>query len=106
MTQEVPQLRGYHSILEVVAKLKPLAEWYVKYKPQVSTLTLIRKDYDLIARWPAAAELCDFYTAQGELKYRYTNLETKEHKIFTLAFDKKAPRYDRDVPLSTSEVAQ
>lgn len=103
MNENVPQSRGYTSIQEVVAKMRPLAEWYAKNKPKITTLTLARKDYDLVARWPKAAELCDFYTANGELRYRWTDPVTKNSKTFTLTFDKTERRYEKDVAIVTTQ---
>lgn len=105
MTQEIPQLRGYHSILEVVERMKPVYDWYMRFKPEVTRLTLVRKDYDLIARWPKAAELCDFIKVGNEIRYRYFKRDEKTYKDFTLAFDKKAPRYERDDLTASERVA-
>jgi hypothetical protein len=67
--------------------LEPVANWMEKFKPSVKEITLKRADYDLIKRWPKAAELLHFRQApDGTLRY----------KGFTLKFDKKPPRYSKD----------
>lgn len=49
--------RGYWAIKEVLDRMQPLAEWTKQFKPQQRHLTLERKDYDLIRRWPKAAHI-------------------------------------------------
>lgn len=52
--------RGIQGIREIKARLLPLAQWYAKFKPEVTELVCERTDYDLIARWPKAANVEEF----------------------------------------------
>lgn len=52
--------RGIQGIREIKARLLPLLEWYRQFKPEVSELVCEREDYDLIARWPKAANVEGF----------------------------------------------
>lgn len=54
MTQE-SSFRGIQGIRQIKARMGPLTAWYKKFKPNVHELILDRADYDLIARWPKAA---------------------------------------------------
>ncbi len=47
--------RGYASIGEVMQRMTKLVEWTRQFKPNQQHMTLQRKDYDLIKRWPKAA---------------------------------------------------
>lgn len=49
--------RGYRGIEEIVSRIGPLVDWTKKFKPDQRHLTLTRKDYDLISRWPKAAHV-------------------------------------------------
>jgi hypothetical protein len=60
MSAAQSSFRGIKGIRDIKAELQPLAEWYLKFKPEVDTLTCSRIDYDLIARWPRAANVEGF----------------------------------------------
>ena len=49
--------RGYWAIKEVLGRLDPLVAWTKQFKPQQRHVTLAKKDYDLIRRWPKAAHV-------------------------------------------------
>jgi hypothetical protein len=74
--------RGFLAIGEVVERMKPLAEHQKKYH-QTEYLTLFRKDFDLLARWPKAAELHGVSQQGGVLVFMG----------FKLRFDKTEKRY-------------
>ncbi len=77
--------RGYWSIMEVVERMRPLADWMERFKPGQKELTLIRKDWDLIARWPKAASLFDIAVDEKGLHWRG----------FQLKPDGKPGRYEK-----------
>lgn len=77
--------RGYWSIKEVVDYLKPLAAWFEQNRPSVRNITLRGRDYDLVARWPKAAEQHGFSVRDGVMQYG----------SITLTRDKGRARYDR-----------
>lgn len=49
--------RGYWAIKELIERLEPLTEWTKQFKPAQRHITLARKDYDLVRRWPKAAHI-------------------------------------------------
>lgn len=65
--------------------MAPMVEWLLKYKPEGTRhLTLHRKDYDLIARWPKAGKMSGFeYSVEGLITY----------KGIVLGYDKRPGRY-------------
>ena len=64
--------------------MTPMVEWVLKYKPEPRHLTLHRKDYDLIARWPKAAKLAGFsISEEGIVTY----------KDIVIGYDKRPGRY-------------
>jgi hypothetical protein len=83
---EQSYFRGYHAIKEVTEYLEPLAQWMRKHKPDVGVITLKRQDFDLLKRWPKAAQMFQVsQSPEGELTYLG----------FKLKFDKKPPRYNK-----------
>jgi hypothetical protein len=76
--------RGYRSITEVVERMTALAEWLRTNKPDCESLTLRRRDLDLLQRWPAAAAVHHIVTNKGVTYWRG----------FVLRADKTAPRYE------------
>src|SRR6185312_6136350 len=50
-------------------KLKRLSEWLKANRPSCKQITLKRKDYDLIARYPKAAGLAGFTVSDGAISY-------------------------------------
>lgn len=52
--------RGIQGIREIKSRISRLAQWNKKFRPDIRTLTLARKDFDLIARWPKAAQVEGF----------------------------------------------
>jgi len=74
----VPSFRGYGAIGQIVADLKPLAEFMKAYTPSVRTIRLHPDDYRMVVRWPKAAELHGFSFAGESVMYmgftiRYTD---------------------------------
>lgn len=51
--------RGYWAIREVMERVQRLGSWMEQYKPDCTTITLKRKDHDLLLRWPKASALFD-----------------------------------------------
>lgn len=54
---EATSFRGYWAIKEVLERMDPLVEWTKRFKAHQRHITLARKDYDLIRRWPKAAHV-------------------------------------------------
>lgn len=90
MTAE-SSFRGYWEMAEIVAQMKPLVEFYEKHKPGVTRVTLKRKDYDLIKRWPKTGEVHNFYVVGGEIVYR--SKHENSFRDFTLVPAKGEARY-------------
>jgi hypothetical protein len=89
--------RGYSSIAEIVTRLRPLAEFYLSHKPDTLSLTLARRDFDLIRRWPQAAEMHGFAVAQdGGLTWHGFVLLGDDHsksRDFKVKHDNGVQRY-------------
>lgn len=67
---EPSYFRGLRGIQEIRDdKLRRLAEWLKANRPSCRQLTLKRKDYDLIARYPKAAGLAGFTVSDGSIFY-------------------------------------
>jgi hypothetical protein len=91
--------RGYIGIQEVLSRAQPLADWQLKYKPELKTLRMGRADYDLIARWPAAGAMqADpiIYYPDGKMTWR--GLELK--------FDNRPMRYKKPVEYKPAKQAR
>lgn len=76
--------RGYNAIAEVIGRVTPLADFLSLNRPTVTTITLRRRDLDLIQRWPKAAALHHIFTNEGVTYWRG----------FILRHDHTAPRYE------------
>jgi hypothetical protein len=61
--------RGIQGIREIRVRIKPIVEWTKRFKPEQRTLTLERKDFDLIARWPKAANAEEFVISHNGIFY-------------------------------------
>lgn len=85
MNAQTSIFRGLRGIEDTKAMMTPMVDWLLKYKPEGSRhLTLHRKDYDLIVRWPKAAKLAGFaISAEGILTY----------KDIVIGYDKRPGRY-------------
>jgi hypothetical protein len=81
----VSSFRGYHAIGEVIARMTTLADWLKANRPEVCTITLRRRDLDLLQRWPKAAALYAIFTVDGVTSWRG----------FTLRADRTGPRYEK-----------
>jgi len=89
---DAPSFRGYWSIKEVLDRMQPLAEWTRKFKPNQRHLTLPRKDYDLIRRWPKAAHIHQIEVVGSEVWF---------HE-FELTYDGGPRRYEKPaLPVQT-----
>jgi len=62
--------RGYRSIEEVRKRAEPLADWIKRHKPDQTYLTLQKKDYDLVVRWPKAAHAHEIEVTQSGVWFR------------------------------------
>lgn len=70
--------RGYHGISTVVSNMQTLADGLSHRRPPAGSITLRAKDYDLIVRWPKAAELHGIVISQGAPYWRGYGLR-REH---------------------------
>lgn len=61
--------RGTQGIREIKARMVPLVAWYRQFKPEVDELVCERKDYDLLARWPKAANAEGFLISDNGIFY-------------------------------------
>jgi hypothetical protein len=61
--------RGTSAIREVLTRAKPPAEWTRKFKPHQERLILRRTDFDVVKRWPKAAEIVGFQFRSDGLYY-------------------------------------
>jgi hypothetical protein len=77
--------RGIQGIREAKARLAKLAAWYKRFKPEVTELVCSRKDYDLIARWPKAANVEQFLVSASGIYF----------EGFRLTYDTGQGRYDK-----------
>lgn len=84
MNAQTSIFRGLRGIEDIKAMMAPMVDWLLAYKPEPRHLTLHRKDYDLIVRWPKAAKLAGFsISAEGIVTY----------KDIVLSYDKRPGRY-------------
>lgn len=77
--------RGLQGIPEIKARILSLISFYEKQKPDIQELCLNRNDYDLIARWPRAANCEGFVISHDGIFY----------KGFRLTFDTGEGRYQK-----------
>lgn len=68
-TAEAQSLRGYRSMSEALEPIQKLAEWQVKFRPDIKTLRLRRKDYDLFMRWPMAGAALNVSYRDGRMYF-------------------------------------
>lgn len=61
--------RGIQGIREIKTRMSALVDYYRKFKPDVNELVCSRKDYDLIARWPKAANVEGFLISDNGVFY-------------------------------------
>lgn len=66
--------RGMRAIEDVLKRLKPLADWTLKFKPEQQHLALKRTDLDVIRRWPRAAGVVGFAVRESGVFYRSLKL--------------------------------
>lgn len=82
--------RGYHAIGEVMQRMTKLAEWTRQFKPNQQHLTLQRKDYDLLRRWPKASAMYSVSVVGKEKELWFRGLE--------LTYDGGPKRYAKQAP--------
>jgi hypothetical protein len=78
--------RGIKGIRDIKARMVGLAKWYRQFKPGVTEIILERKDYDLIARWPKAADVEGFVVSHNGIFF----------DGFRLTFDTGQGRYNKN----------
>ena len=89
---EGSSFRGYWAIREVIDRMDPLVDWTKQFKPQQRHVTLPRKDFDLIRRWPKAASVLNIDVHESDVMY----------KGLELTYDGGPRRYgERDLPQQT-----
>ena len=77
--------RGIQGIREIKARMTTLVAYYAKFRPDVQELVCSRKDYDLIARWPKAANVEGFLISDAGIFY----------EGLRLTYDTGQGRYDK-----------
>ncbi|HEY4355630.1 MAG TPA: hypothetical protein VGN16_07790 [Acidobacteriaceae bacterium] len=84
MTQP-SSFRGIQGIRDIKARMGELVKFYRKFKPGVVELICSRDDYDLIARWPRAANVEGFSVTDNGIFY----------EGLRLTFDTGQGRYEK-----------
>lgn len=82
---QASSFRGIQGIREIKARMAELVSFYRKFKPEVTELVCSRDDYDLIARWPKAANVEGFSVTDNGIFY----------EGLRLTFDTGQGRYDK-----------
>lgn len=67
---QISSFRGIQGIREIKARMNTLVAWYEKHKPEVRELVIERKDYDLIERWPKAANVEEFNVTDNGIFFK------------------------------------
>lgn len=87
--------RGIKGIQEIVTRMTALVDYYERFRPDVKDLVCERKDYDLIARWPRAANVEGFLVSDNGIYFkglrltydtgqgRYDKAQTPEQSVIT-----------------------
>jgi hypothetical protein len=70
VSAQVSSFRGIQGIRDIKARLEPLADYYIAFKPSVTELICSRADYDLVARWPKAAAIEGFDTSDAGIFFQ------------------------------------
>lgn len=83
MTAATNSFRGIRGIEEIAVKMAKLVDYLTRYRPDVKQLILSRPDYDLVARWPKAANVLGFDVTHNGIFY----------KGFQLTFNTEHGRY-------------
>jgi hypothetical protein len=77
--------RGIQGIREIKTRMNALVDYYRKFRPDVNELVCSRKDYDLVARWPKAANAEGFLISDSGIFY----------EGLRLTYDTGQGRYDK-----------
>lgn len=77
--------RGIQGIREIKTRMQSLVDFYRKFRPDVNELVCSRKDYDLVARWPKAANVEGFLISDSGIFY----------EGLRLTYDTGQGRYDK-----------
>lgn len=85
MADQLSPFRGLSGITEIKTRMGRLSAHLKAFTPSCKTLTLKRKDYDLIKRWPKAANLAGFQINGDSIYF----------DGFELRYDKSPQRYER-----------
>jgi hypothetical protein len=70
MAERESTFRGFWSIAEVRERTVRFADWLQKFKLDCHEITLARKDFDLIRRWPKAAQLNEFTITDESVTFK------------------------------------
>ena len=81
----ISSFRGIQGIREIKARMASLVDYYRSFRPDVNELVCSRKDYDLIARWPKAANVEGFLISDSGIFY----------EGLRLTYDTGQGRYDK-----------
>lgn len=95
--------RAYKAICEVVEKIRPLAEFQVKYKPKIKTLRLKRRDFDRVMGTPNAASVQGFVFTGNEARFLGLLLIHDEEQTAPIATD--APQTDLEQAIGRQRVS-
>ena len=85
MSAQLSSFRGIQGIRDIKRKMSALVDFYQKFRPDVQELALSRSDYDLITRWPKAAQIEGFSITDNGVFYAGLRL----------TFDTGSGRYDK-----------
>ena len=62
--------RGFATVKDVVQRMGTLADWLTTHRPDCHTLTVRRRDFELLKRWPASAAQFQIFTNDGVTYWR------------------------------------
>lgn len=63
--------RGTRALEEVIERMKPLADWLQAFRPDCRTMTVSRRDLDIVQRYAQAADvLYQIVTNNGATYWR------------------------------------
>ena len=79
-------LRGSVAVEDLIQRMSRLSEFLRDHKPGTVTITLARRDWDLIVHWPATAAAYGFQVTKGVVTWNG----------FSLRADNSVPRYKAD----------
>ncbi len=80
------KLRATLAVGEIVDRMQPLVDFLKTNRHVCATITLARRDWDLIVHWPATAAAYGFQVTKGVVTWNG----------FSLRADNSVPRYKAD----------